>query len=352
MGMRAVSQRPDWSASAAGRHFSSMGDVLAEARRHVPSDAIGETTFGRLMDCASTLPAAAAAHEFWFELRPRDPERADLIFTLVPGWPLMEAMIPWCRSGSGPAARAFGGFLERAAAGSLPAMPDWMCVELDVLADGSSLGLFAGSPRTSGFPDGVTAAKALALVTGTEDPAVLRDWQAGAAAVAGLVNPIRGIGSFPERKDAPLRVWSTVSADEGTTDALDRLGWEGDLAAVKAFEDGWPFADKAFLDTDFVCGRLGPVAGVERVRPGGWTEMNPGLWAERLRWAADAGWCDRDQADAAVSVIGSRVVETEAGPTTLNLGINHVKFVFGDGDGDPYMKLYLGGNMGQIRSAV
>ena len=96
------------------------------------------------------------------------------------------------------------------------------------------------------------------------------------------------------------------------------------------------------------------MAGVERVRPGGWTEMNPGLWAERLRWAADAGWCDRDQADAWTAAIGSRVVETDAGPTTLNLGINHVKFVFGDNDGDgcPYMKVYLGGNMGQVRSAA
>ena len=55
--------------------------------------------------------------------------------------------------------------------------------------------------------------------------------------------------------------------------------------------------------------------------------------------------------DAWTSAIGSRVVETEAGPTTLNLGINHVKFVFGDGSEDPYMKLYLGGNMGHVRRA-
>ena len=80
--------------------------------------------------------------------------------------------------------------------------------------------------------------------------------------------------------------------------------------------------------------------------------MNPGLWAERLRWAAAEGWCDRDQADAWTSVIGSRVVETEAGPTTLNLGLNHVKFVFGEGNGDPYMKLYIGGNMGHVRNAT
>ena len=83
--------------------------------------------------------------------------------------------------------------------------------------------------------------------------------------------------------------------------------------------------------------------------------MRPGLRQSSpavRRAAADAGWCDRDQADAWTAAIGSRVVETDAGPTTLNLGINHVKFVFGDGDGDPYMKLYLGGNMGQVRSAA
>ena len=341
--------KADWAGSAPGRCFRSLGDVLAEARRHVPAAAIGETAFMRLLDCASRLPASAASHEFWLELRPREPERADLIFALVPGWPLMQAMVPWCRGSSGTAARAFGGVLERAAAGTPPAMPDWMCVELDVLAGDVRLGLFAGSPRASGFSDGRHAAMALALVTGTEDPAVIDDWQFGAATVAGFVNPVRGVGSFPERAGAPLRVWSSVGADDLTSDALKRLGWQGDLDVVRALERAWPFPDRVFLDTDFSGRRLGPVAGVERVRPGGWTEMNPGLWAERLRWTAEAGWCRRDQADAWTSAIGSRVVETEAGPTTLNLGINHLKFVFGDGE--PYMKVYVAGNMGQVRSA-
>ncbi|MXX87979.1 MAG: hypothetical protein F4213_18855 [Boseongicola sp. SB0677_bin_26] len=342
--------RADWAESAPGRRFPSFGDVLEEIRAHVSPVAIGDAAFARLTDCASGLPAGAASHEFWIELRPHDPERADLIFTLVPGWPPMRAMAPWCRKRPGPAARTFGNFLDRAAAGSLADMPDWMCVELDALAGGSRLGLFAGSPRTSGFASGRKAARSLALVTGTEDSAVVEDWQSGAATVAGFVGPVRGVGSFPEREGAPLRVWAAVDEDDRTSDALERLDWEGDLDTVRALEDAYPFKDRVFLDTDFIERRLGPVTGVERVRPGGWTEMNPGLWAERLRWAADAGWCDRDQADAWISVIGSHVVETDTGPTTLNLGVNHVKFVFGDGD--PYLKLYLAGNMGRIRSAA
>lgn len=343
-------RRVDWAGSPAGRCFPSLADVLAEARRHICTTAIGETAYARLAECARTLPAGAASHEFWLELRPREPERADLIFALVPGWPLMPSMVFLCQASASAAMRAFGRFLQRAAVETLRDTPDWMCLEWDVLADETRVAVFAGSPRTSGFPDGAAAARALALVTGMEDAAAFRDWRHGAGTVAGFVDAVRGVGSFPERAGAPLRVWSQVGANGGASRALGRLGWNGDLDAVDAFEAAYPFGDKAFLDTDFNGRQLGPVAGIERGRPGGWTEMNPGLWAERLRWAAAEGWCDRDQADAWVSLIGSRVVETEAGPTTLNLGINHVKFVYGDGD--PFMKIYVGGNMGQIRTAA
>lgn len=343
-----IARPSDWSVSEAGRCFSSLGDVLAEARRHVSETAVAETAYARVIECAATLPAAAASHEFCLELQPDVTVRADLIFAIVPGHVLAEAMIPWCRKSSSLTMAACARFLE--AREGLAESPGRIFVEIDILGQGPSFGVFAKAPKAPGFPDGGAAARALALVTGTTDEREVEDWQYGAGMVTGFAGPVREIGSFTERDGSPLRLHSAINPDDGAHVALARLGWRGDLAEVKAFEDDYPFADTATLDTDYSDRWIGPIAGVERGRPGGWTEMNPGLWAERLRWAADAGWCDRDQADAWTSVIGSRVVETEAGPTTLNLGINHVKFVFGDGE--PRMKLYLGGNMGQIRSAA
>ena len=350
MGMSAVFGKPDWSTSGAGRRFSSLGDVLREARPYLPSAAVSDVAFARLKDCASTLPASAASHEFWVELRPREPERADLIFGVVPEHSLARDLIPWCRWTSSSAMQACAGFLESIWRARSADMAGRICIEIDLLEQGPRYGVFAKAPRSPGFPDGAAAARALVAVTGVEDDETILDWQFGAAMVTGFVGPVRNIGGFPERDGSPLRLHSSVNDCEGAHEALARLGWEGDLAEVKTTESDYPFADTLTLDTDYRRRRLGRTAGLERGRPGAWTEMNPGLWAERLRWAADAGWCDRDQADAWVSVIGSRVIETEAGPTTLNLGINHVKFVFGDGD--PHMKVYVGGNMGGIRSAA
>ncbi len=350
MVMNPISRKSDWSVSAAGSRFSSLGDVLREARPYLPSAAVSDVAFDRLMNCASTLPPSTASHEFWIELRPRDPERADLIFGVVPEHSLARELIPWCRGTSSSAMQACAGFLESNWGARSADMPGRICVEIDLLEQGPRYGVFAKAPTSPGFPDGAAAARALALVTGTADERIVEDWTVGAARVAGFVGPIRNIGGFPEREGSSLRLHSSVNDCEGAHEALARLGWDGNLAAVKTTESDYPFADTLTLDTDYRRRRLGRTAGIERGRPGAWTEMNPGLWAERLRWAADAGWCDRDQADAWVSVIGSRVIETEAGPTTLNIGINHVKFVFGDGD--PHMKVYVGGNMGGIRSAA
>ena len=352
MGRLTKIDRPsDWSVSAAGRCLSSLGDVLAEVRPQVSAEALSEKAFGRLMDSTATLPAGAATHEFWLELRPQEPDRADLIFAVIPGRALARDMIPWCRTSPSPAMRACGEFFAHGVQRQ-DDVPGRIGVEIDVLERGVRFGLFAKAPKAPGFPDGAAAARSLAVVTGTKDLETILDWQIGAGMVTGFVGPVLNIGGFPERENAPLRLHSAVNDCDGASDALDRLGWEGDLDLVEAFEDGYPFADAESLNTDYRGRALGPVAGLERGRPGGWTEMNPGIWAERLRWAAGAGWCDREQADAWTSLIGSRVVETDAGPTTLNLGINHMKFVFGDGGGDPYMKLYVGGNMGQIRSAA
>ena len=347
--------RPDWSASAPGRCFASLGDVLAVARPHVPETAIGETAWARLTEAARGWPAGAASHEIGLELRSRDPDRADLIFAVMPGYMSARGVIPVCRNSASQAMQAFGRFLESVDGDRAADLPDRTYVEIDVLEEGRRFGLFAKAPAAPGFPDGAAAARALAQVTATGDRDAMQDWQWAAATVTGLVGPVRNIGGFLEREGAPLRLHARVNDAEGAHDALERLGWDGDLGAVRAFGNGYPFVtDHLTLDTDFRARRLGRKAGVERRRPGGWPEMNPGLWAERLRWAASEGWCDRDQADAWTALIGSHVVETGAGPTTLNLGINHVKFVFGDGDGDgePFMKLYVGGNMGHLRSAA
>lgn len=346
--MDRIGRPADWSASEAGRCFSSLGDVLAEARRHVSEIAVAEPAYARVMECAATLPAAAASHEFCLELQPDVTVRADLVFAIVPGHVLEEALIPWCRKSSSRTMKACARFLEKRV--RHPDAPGRIFVEIDVLEGGPRFGVFAKAASTPGFRNGAAAARALAAVTGAGDEETVRDWRYGAGMVTGFVGPVREIGGFPERDGSPLRLHSAIEAGEEAHVALARLDWEGDLAEVKAFEDDYPFADTATLDTDYFGRWIGPVAGIERGRPGGWTEMNPGLWAERLRWAADAGWCERDQADAWTSVIGSHVVETDAGPTTLNLGINHLKFVFGDGV--PRMKIYLGGNMGQIRSAA
>ena len=343
-----IARPSDWSVSEAGRCFSSLGDVLAEARRHVSETAVAETAYARVMECAATLPAGAASHEFCLELRPRAPERADLIFTLVPGYASATDMIPWCRTNPSPTIGACSGFLETCARHA--DAPGRIFVEIDVLERGPRFGVFAKAPTAPGFPDGGAAARALALVTGTTDERTVNDWAFGAGMVTGFAGPVRNVGGFPEREGAPLRLHSSVNEHDGAPGALARMGWEGDLDEIDAFDAGYPFADTETLDTDYRGRRLGRTVGLERGRPGGWTEMNPGIWAERLRWAAGAGWCAREQADAWTALIGSRVVETEAGPTTLNLGINHMKFVFGDGE--PRMKLYLGGNMGQIRSAA
>ena len=94
-----ISARADWWAphrDAASSPWRRPG----RARRHVSEAAIGETAWSRLVDCARTLPAGAASHEFWIELRPHERDRADLIFTIVPGWPLMQVMIPRCKASS------------------------------------------------------------------------------------------------------------------------------------------------------------------------------------------------------------------------------------------------------------
>ena len=351
--MNGPSFRADWSVSAPGRCFESLGDILAVARRHVPPAAISETAYARLMEAARGWPSGAASHEIGLELRSRDPERADLIFAVMPGYQSAWCLVPGCRESSSPAMEAFGRYLEFLESDAPRGRQGRTYVEIDVLQQGPRFGLFARAPKAPGFPDGPAAARALARVTLSGNRDAWQDWQWAAATVTGLVGPVRNIGTFPEREGAPLRLHAKVNDDEGAHDALERLGWDGDLAAVRELGNGYPFmTDHLTLDTDFRGRRLGRKAGVERRRPGGWTEMNPGRWAERLRWAASEGWCDRDQADAWTTLIGSHVVETEAGPTTLNLGINHMKFVFGDGDREPYMKLYVGGNMGQVRSAA
>ena len=329
-----------------GADFASFGDVLGAVRPHVSPDVVAKDPWERIVRCGKRLPAEVVRHEFGFELRPHDPGRVDWAFCVLPGTAFAKDLAPWARKGVLSSMHGFGRFLESENLADTPCM---VFLEFD-MAEGNAfqVGLFAGTSVDAPFPNGTSAMRSLSLVTGTDDSRLLSDWQKGASATREIVGPLRAVGTFPGRPGAPLRTWAKTVSGERASEVLGRLGWKRDVGAVRALEDDWPFESNVFLSLDFLSGSLSPVAGVEQVRLHGWKEMDPHVWAERLDWAASAGWCAQEQADAWASVTGSFAIDTDAGPASFNIGISHLKFVFGDGR--PFMKVYVGGNITHVRN--
>ncbi len=331
--------REHWSCSPAGRCFRSLAEVFAALRPRIRPELATDAGFRRLQEASAAVPASAANHEFFLELRPGNLERMDFGFCLPPGGIAAGEIGQW-RDGGAP-----GPVTERFLHAKGPTCLLWFMMD----TDSRIVGCARGVSCPGGFRDGRVAAELLAGLTAETDAAVRRDWHFAARLMHGFAGPVLHAGRYAHRREDGLPIRLVARLYDAAADAARRLDWPGDAGELAQLTEDWPFDDFVSLSMDFTAG--GPLCrlGVEILRPGSWTEMNPALWAERLRFAAAAGFCTPAQAEALVSVIGSHVVETAAGPTAANIGINHVKFVFGDGP--PTIKFYLAGNMGQIRSA-
>lgn len=341
-----------WSRSPAGRCFCDFSSLLKALRRRWPEEALSEDTFAQLLEATRDVPVSAADHDYIIEIRLDGPSGADFAWCARPPASVScrEMAAWWRRRDADAPLAAFMDWMQtpRRAAG-LGAV--WTAIDI---RRGRSAA-FTGLSAAGRWADGGEAAALLAAATGRDGGAdLLTQWEFAARSVIGLAGPLLHAGAYPHRAGLSegVRLIARTDGFYGAAAAAERLGWEGDAGEIRAAGDalGWTAeGDRTSLSVDFTENGPARRLGVEWLRPGGWTELNPAVWAYRLRRLTAIGLCSDSLAEALAGCIGPQLIETEAGAAASNAGINHVKLVF-DSSGF-HAKCYLAGNMGFVLQA-
>jgi len=325
----------------------SLADALSAIQRVVP-DALLDTDGGlRLLEVASTLPAVLARRPVGLELRLAGGAQADLIVSARPREPDGRALLAWARAG-GMAELALALERWRSGFGWLAWNAEYLLLEFDAATDVRAPPCIHLAPRGaanegpvavcdnafSADPAGLVAALA-ALAGSPPDP----------TAVESLERLLAGLPPFAEMFIAGTmlsrdsvrspRVAVRRLRPEGVATVLsvmDRSEVAEQLLPLAAELDG--AGTRFMLDLDL--GDSAPAfAGLEIHTESYWAEGRAEGWARALEVLVAWGLAERDRAEAAIGLPGSR------GPDGPLYGISHAK-VGADAAGLRPAKLYLG----------
>jgi hypothetical protein len=325
----------------------SLAEALAAIHRAVPQALLDTDGRLRLQEVAHTLPAVLARRPVGLELRLAGDARADLIVSARPREPDGRALLAWARAAE-MAELALALERWRSGFGWLAWNAEYLLLEFDAATDVRAPPCIHLAPRGaanegpvpvshnafSADPAGLVGALA-ALAGSPPDP----------AAVESLERLLAGLPPFAEMFIAG----SMLSRDSVLSPrvAVRRLRPEGVATILSAMdlpevaEQLVPLAaelegagTRFMLDLDL--GDSAPAfAGLEIHTESYWAEGRSEGWARALDVLVAWGLAERERAEAAVGLPGSR------GPDEPLYGISHAK-VGADAAGPRPAKLYLG----------
>ena len=334
----------------------SLAEALAAIQRAVPQPLLDGEGWLRLLEVAGTLPAVLARRPVGLELRLAGDAQADLIVSARPREPDGRALLAWARS-AGMAELALALERWRSGFGWLAWNADYLLLEFDAATDVRAPPCIHLAPRGAANEGPVAVSDnafdadpaglvgALAALSGAPpDP----------TAVEGLERLLAGLPPFAEMFIAG----TMLSRDSFRCPrvAVRRLRPEG-VATVLSVMDQSEVAEQllplaAELDSlgarlmlDLDVGASAPAfAGLEVHHTRSyWSEGRSDGWAPALDVLVAWGLAERDRADAAIGLPGSR------GPDGPLFGISHAK-VGADAAGLRPAKLYLG--IDRVHAAV
>jgi hypothetical protein len=325
----------------------SLAEAIAAIRPEIPRSLLGGPGELRVVEVAGTLPGVLARRPIGLELRLAGGADADLFVAAGPRAPDGRAVLAWAgRSGAMPLAQALeewrSGFgwlawnasyllLEFDAATDVRALP---CVYLAPLRAANDRPVEASGNRFHADPEGLV--QALAALSGSPpDPRAMEQLECLLAVLPPFAE-IFAAGAMLSRASvrSPLIAVRRLHPD-GIRVSLAALG------RPEAAEDLVPLAAELgrlgarfVLDIDLDASARSPV-GVEAHAGRYWSEGTCEGWAPVLDALVARGLAERERAEAAIGLPGSR------GPGGPVLGISHVK-VSADAAGLRPAKLYLG----------
>jgi len=334
----------------------SLAEALAAIQRAVPQPLLDGEGWLRLLEVAGTLPAVLARRPVGLELRLAGDAQADLIVSARPREPDGRALLAWARS-AGMAELALALERWRSGFGWLAWNADYLLLEFDAATDVRAPPCIHLAPRGAANEGPVAVSDnafdadpaglvgALAALSGAPpDP----------TAVEGLERLLAGLPPFAE-----MFIAGTMLSRDSVRSprvAVRRLRPEG-VATVLSVMDRSEVAEQllplaAELDSlgarlmlDLDVGASAPAfAGLEVHHTRSyWSEGRSDGWAPALDVLVAWGLAERDRADAAIGLPGSR------GPDGPLFGISHAK-VGADAAGLRPAKLYLG--IDRVHAAV
>jgi len=334
----------------------SLAEALAAIQRAVPQPLLDGEGWLRLLEVAGTLPAVLARRPVGLELRLAGDAQADLVVSARPREPDGRALLAWARS-AGMAELALALERWRSGFGWLAWNADYLLLEFDAATDVRAPPCIHLAPRGAANEGPVAVSDnafdadpaglvgALAALSGAPpDP----------TAVEGLERLLAGLPPFAE-----MFIAGTMLSRDSVRSprvAVRRLRPEG-VATVLSVMDRSEVAEQllplaAELDSlgarlmlDLDVGASAPAfAGLEVHHTRSyWSEGRSDGWAPALDVLVAWGLAERDRADAAIGLPGSR------GPDGPLFGISHAK-VGADAAGLRPAKLYLG--IDRVHAAV
>ena len=325
----------------------SLAEALAAIHREIPRQLLDGEGRLRLLEVARRLPAVLARRPVGLELRLAGGAQADLIVSARPRDPDGRALLAWARAAE-MAELALALERWRSGFGWLAWNAEYLLLEFDAATDVHAPPCIHLAPRGAAN-EGPVAVSDNAFYA---DPAGLVGTFAALAgsppdptAVEGLERLLAGLPPFAEMFIAG----NMLSRDSVRSPrvAVRRLRPEG-IATVLSAMDRSEVAERlvplaAELDDygarfmlDLDVGDSAPAfAGLEIHTRSYWSEGRSEGWAPVLDVLVARGLAERDRAEAAVGLPGSR------GPDGPLFGISHVK-VGADAAGLRPAKLYLG----------
>lgn len=283
--------------------------------------------WGRLRQCAASLPASVAGGLFGFEFALRDPRPAcDLLVSVPPVSRLAADLVRAGARAIGPAA-ALGRFVsELGRQDSTLGEVETVALEYDVASavedQVPAPGVFLCRRRGRADPGVVVAAldRAVDRKRDAVERRVVEDVHEALPAGAA----IRWAGAFPGRIPRATRLM-VRGLNTGTMDFLAAIGWTGDRSATACIlADFGRQADSCVVCLDVAGGVVGPRLGLEVSRGGRVDSLG---WRRILNAMTGRRWCLPEKAAALARCQGTETIFGEAGLFECHRGINHVKIV-------------------------
>ena len=344
------------------QELRTFGDALRATRRMFPAALFDGEPWGRLLDRADHIPAAAAETFFGFEVRLGEESRAaDFMVTVVPKGTLATH---YARAGAARAATPTASLAQGLAAATAPG--GWPSTRLDAAGPLLEYDVVERTPADVAAgddgPSGVFWPVSGPITPEDADPlvaflAILGAWreptEVGTALRTALgrtreLARLNHVGVLAGRGVPGVRLLLAVAPRHAGT-LLERLGWQGDIAKVRTLADEYDALTQGLCVSLDLAGNgsVGPRIGLELFQGGEWQRTTYGDWRSLVGHLVTRGLCLSNKARGLQQWCGLERLFHAGGTAILVRGINHVKIAL---EGDAVAaKAYLG--MGATRYA-